>query len=435
MAFFAEDSKPAFSNRLALFHNLPTDAGVEQTEWIDVRPVGSTSHGGVIEFNLSAATTCYLDLLRTRLFLRARILHDDGTVLKPKEKVGFVNLALQSLWNQVDISVQQQVISPTVSTNYAYKAYFDVLFKYGVPSNTVPRLQSQLFNPDTSGFMNDSDALSGGNFGLFQRAKMTEDSAFVDLEGPIYMDICQQDRFLINGVQVAIKLWPNRDAFCLMSSEDGMKYKIQIDDVILRCCYLKINPGVLLGHSEALQKQPALYPFKKSDIKCFGIPAGQFHLNVDDVFQGEIPERLMVGLVSSKAYSGHYTLNPYNFEHFNCNFAAFYVDGKSVPSAPLEPNFTTGNYVTAFLSMVGGKIKDNSTFNLSRNDYLKGYCLYMFDINPSYEEENNLPLLRKGHSRLQLKFDSPLPESVTCICYGKFPTILSIDASRNVEVK
>lgn len=143
----------------------------------------------------------------------------------------------------------------------------------------------------------------------------------------------------------------------------------------------------------------------------------------------------MVGLVSSTACSGHYTLNPYNFEQFNCNFAAFYVDGKSVPSAPLEPNFTTGNYVTSFLSMVGGKKKDNSTFNLSRNDYLKGYCMYMFDINPSYEEENNLPLLRKGHSRLQLKFDSPLPESVTCICYGKFPAILSIDASRNVEVK
>lgn len=184
--------------------------------------------------------------------------------------------------------------------------------------------------------MNDSDALSGGNFGLFQRAKMSEDSAFVDLVGPIYKDICQQDRFLINGVQVAIKLWPNRDAFCLMSSENGMKYKIQIDDVILRCCYLKITQGVLLGHSEALQKQPALYPLKKSDIKCFGIPAGQFHLNVDDVFQGEIPERLMVGLVSSKAHSVHYTMNPYNFENFNCNFAAFYVDGKSVPFSSIK---------------------------------------------------------------------------------------------------
>lgn len=58
----------------------------------------------------------------------------------------------------------------------------------------------------------------------------------------------------------------------------------------------------------------------------------------------EIPERLVVGLVPSKAYSGSYSLNPFNFEHFHCNFGAFYID------APLEPNFSTGNYVTAFLS-------------------------------------------------------------------------------------
>lgn len=55
-----------------------------------------------------------------------------------------------------------------------------------------------------------------------------------------------------------------------------MKYKIQIDDVILRCCYLKIDPGVLLGHSEALQKQPALYPFKKSDINVSAYLPGSF---------------------------------------------------------------------------------------------------------------------------------------------------------------
>lgn len=64
----------------------------------------------------------------------------------------------------------------------------------------------------------------------------------------------------------------------------------------------------------------------------------------------EIPERLVVELVSSKAYSRSYSLNPFNFEHFHCNVGAFYIDVKSVPSAPLEPNFSTGNYVTAFLA-------------------------------------------------------------------------------------
>lgn len=150
----------AFSHKLSLIHNLPTDPGVEQTEWIDVRPVGSTSHGGVIEFNISGASTNYLDLRRTRLFLRARILHDDGTPLTSKETVGFVNLTSQSLWNQVDISIQQQVITPTVSTNYAYKSYMDVFMKYGI-SSQISALESRLFIPDSPGFMNVADA-SGG---------------------------------------------------------------------------------------------------------------------------------------------------------------------------------------------------------------------------------------------------------------------------------
>ncbi|XP_062579536.1 uncharacterized protein F54H12.2-like [Saccostrea cucullata] len=436
MSFFTEGSEPAFSHRLALFHNLPTDAGVEQTEWIDIRPVGSTAHGGVIEFNISGASTHYLDLNRTRLFLRARILNEDGSPLKEKEKVGFVNLTLQSLWNQVDISVQQQVITPTVSTNYAYKSYMDVFLKYGT-SAQVPCLSSQLYIPDSAGFMDSADAVTGGNMGLFQRGSLTEKSSFVDLEGPLYMDICQQDRYLINGIQVNVKLWPSRETFCLMAPTGSKRYRVHIEDSILKCCYLKINPGLLLGHSEAIKKQPALYPFMKSDLKCFGIPAGQFHLNVDDLFQGEIPEKLVVGFVSSKAYSGSYELNPFNFQHFHCNFIAFYVDGKSVPSAPLEPNFKTNNYITAYTSLFVGKKSDSETeqLDLGRTDYAKGYCLFVFNINPSSENDDNLPLLRKGHTRLQIRFDKALPEAVTCICYAKFPALMSIDYSRNVEVK
>lgn len=273
--------------------------------------------------------------------------------------------------------------------------------------------------------------------GLFQRGILTENSSFVDLQGPLYMDICQQERYLNNSVQVGVKLWPNRESFCLMSAENSPKYRIHIEDSILRCCYLKINPGVLLGHNEAIKKQPALYPFMKSDIKCFGIPAGQFHLNVDDVFQGEIPQHLVVGLVSSKAYSGRYRSNPFNFQHFNCNFAAFYVDGKLVPSTPFEPNFATNNFISAYLSLFAGKRNESEhqELVLSRSDYSRGYCFFVFNINPSDENDDTLPLLRKGHTRLQLKFDKALPEAVTCICYGKFPALMSIDASRNVDVK
>lgn len=120
-------------------------------------------------------------------------------------------------------------------------------------------------------------------------------------------------------------------------------------------------------------------------------------MNIDDVFQGDIPESLVVGLVSSRAYSGDYTLNPYNFQHFNCYFAAFYVDGKSVPTNPIEPNYSKGTYISAYLSLFSGKGTNTTAhpFSLSREDYARGYCLYMFDVNSTYNSENNLPLLRK----------------------------------------
>lgn len=59
----------------------------------------------------------------------------------------------------------------------------------------------------------------------------------------------------------------------------------------------------------------------------------------------------------------------------------------------------------------------------------------MFDVNSTYDSENNLPLLRKGHTRLQFKFDTALQEAVTCICYAYFPSVLKINAARNVEAK
>lgn len=165
------------------------------------------------------------------------------------------------MWNQVDISLQQQIITSSVSNNYAYKAYIDMLLKHGTLPND-PECQTQLYNQDNAGSFDDADPITGSNLGLYIRSTFTEGSKSLDLEGPIFTDICQQERFVINGVQVGIKLWPARETFCLMSSESAVRYKLQIEDCVLKCCYVKINPGVILGHSEVLLKQPAIYPLR-----------------------------------------------------------------------------------------------------------------------------------------------------------------------------
>ena len=251
---------------------------------MDVRPIGQVLSRSAIEFNLSRNSTAYVDLQSMRLRVKARIVKEDSSVVTEDDNVAFVNNTLHSLFNQCDISDQQKVITPNVSTNYPYKAIFNVLLSNAEENS----LQAQFFYKDTSGFVDDVDYGTGSNAGLFDRHLLTSQGSVVDMEGQIYMDICQQERYLLNGVQINYKFWPSRDSFCLMSG-DAKPYRVEVTEAVLKVCYVKLNHAVLLAHNETLQMQEALYPYKKSDVKCFGVPQGQYRVSIDDIFQGEIP--------------------------------------------------------------------------------------------------------------------------------------------------
>ena len=233
------------------------------------------------------------------------------------DNVAFVNNTLHSLFNQCDISVQQKVITPNVSTNYPYKAIFDIFFSNAEEDS----LQPQFFYKDTAGFADDAACKTGGNAGLFDRHLLTNEGSVVDMEGQIYMDVYQQERYVLNGVQINFKCWPSRDSFCLMSGDDK-RYRVEVTKAVLKVCLVKLNPAVLLAHNETLQKQDALYPYRKSDIKCFGVPKGQYSVSIDNIFQGEIPDRLVVSLVASEAFSSSVKRYPFCFGHYDCNFIA-----------------------------------------------------------------------------------------------------------------
>lgn len=59
--------------------------------------------------------------------------------------------------------------------------------------------------------MDSSDSLTGNNMGLVQRWAFTKGGAICDLEGGLHADLCQQKRYILNGVNIGIKLWRSKD--------------------------------------------------------------------------------------------------------------------------------------------------------------------------------------------------------------------------------
>ena len=411
-------------NDLALFKTPEVETATQKREWITVRPISQLTEGAAIEFNVPGTSMTYIDLKNLLLYLKLKIVKADGTHLEAEDIVGLTNNPLHSIFSQVDVSVQQHPTTE-VGSNYAYKAYLDTLLE----CRSLHDLDCQLFVKDEGGLDMDDTDPNGRNNGLFLRASYTNRSKELELTGRLHVDLCQQDRLILNGVPINIKLWQNSDRFRLLSKDGAESYKVTITDASLKVASVKVNPDVILGQADVIKKSNALYPYTRSVVKTYAVPQGQFSFITDDVFQGEVPQQLVVGVVESAAVHGSYVKNPFNFQNFNCTYAGFFVDGQSTPSEPLQPNYKSDQFVDAYQRLYWDQRQ--RAVHITRSDFKVGYCLYVF--RPSGDAKDRPD--ERAHTRLELKFAEPLPSACTVIAYAKFPALMKIDANRRVSLE
>lgn len=103
---------------------------------------------------------------------------------------------------------------------------------------------------------------------------------------------------------------------------------------------------------------------------------------------------------------------------------ALYVDRQSYPAKPLQPNFAEANCVEAYRTLTAFR----SDIDVSLRDFRGGYALFVLNTDDNVDFNTK----RRGDCRLELRFGTPLPESVTVLMYGKFPKIMHVDQSRSV---
>ena len=195
-----------------------------------------------------------------------------------------VNNWLHYLFSQVDVYLNDTLVTPSSNT-YPFRSYVETLLSYGADAKKT-QLTSQLWCKDTTA--------NGGNLGLVQRGRYLAESRVVDMMGRLHVDLFLQDKFLLNGVDVKIRLVGSKYAFSLVADGQNPDYKVRIVEAILFARNAVLSPTVQMAHIKALAKGTAKYPLRPVDCKVYSIPQGAMSHTHENLFLGTLPKRLIL---------------------------------------------------------------------------------------------------------------------------------------------
>ena len=452
MSMIHEHSAECSLSPLEWFCIPPTQTAVEKTYGVDYQPLTSIRDGAPIEFYIPASTEEYLDLKNTRLHVTCRILKRTGAECAATDIVTPVNDLFNSLWSNVELFLNDRLISHSNNT-HGYTSMVSHLIHDSEESLSSER-SMRLIYKDTAGSMNavaanvpnfnkliagfhlkaDGAAIDPpGNNGLHSRYLHTRQSHEVMLTGGLRVDLFEQSRYLANGISMKLRLHRQKDEFLLMAAANT--FKIQVTEAFLTVRKVKVSPGVQLGHTDALMKGPAKFPITRKECKVLAIPAGFQSFVKDNIFLGQLPKRLVVGMVHNEGFAGAVGRNPYNFEHFNVSYMQLYTDGEPVLSKPLKLNVGEEKYLDAFETLYNSfdKLNGEKSSIIKREDWSRGYSLFSFDLTPDYDDEDHYPLIRHGNLRLEMNFGTTLAHTINIIVYAEFDNIIEINNNRNIQ--
>ena len=112
--------------------------------------------------------------------------------------------------------------------------------------------------------------------------------------GRLFLDLFQQQRYLINGVDVRLKLVRSKNELTLFHT-GSEKPKIVIEKAILYVRKYNINPDIENEHAFGLSKQlNAIYPINHTEVSCMTIAQGsQNHMKYNLFFMVRYQRRLL----------------------------------------------------------------------------------------------------------------------------------------------
>ena len=245
----------------------------------------------------------YIDIQETVLRIKCKIVNADNTPIPVKagdDNVSFVNNAMHSLFSDVILLINDKRVEGG-GKMYPYKAYMNSVFRYSKETQ-----EGQLFSV---GFIRDEATKMDDvtNAGFLKRKAWTDLGATKEFIGKLHLGMFNQERLLVPGADMHLKLERAKDTFCIFNTNAALRPKVIIESATLELMTVKVNPQLMNYHAQILAKgMPAEYPYHRVEMAVMTIRENTLGEKLDFLFSGQVPKYVIMVMVGNGAMNGEH---------------------------------------------------------------------------------------------------------------------------------
>jgi len=436
----------ALSSGLELFAPPEVDISVEDSRYEQVHPTTSLDRSNIVEFRTISDSSEYVDLSQCFLYTKCKIVLRHGSaeleppanaVSDPPDKsiVYPVNYFHAALFKNLEVYLNGALVSSNDNL-YGYRAYIELLSTYD--SNALKnQFATGMYFEDNNDLNEHSTGVSDSteldiNNGARIRFEKTKYSKSFEMLGKIHSDIFAQNKHLINGVELRLKFTRQDARFALMAKDSGQDYNIIIERAILFVKQDKILPSIREAHIKELEKTNLKIPTRRVELKYFTRSPNVNDLSETEICKGQLPRRIILGFVESKAFNGSLHDNPFNFQHFKIRNIQLRVNGQTKPLEMIDMNFEEDQHLLGYLTMLQatGTLFRNTGLSFDPDIYKNGYTLFGFDLSAT--ESDTMGLINQGKISVDVQLAAVHNSAITMIAYLEYDSVIELDRFKNV---
>ena len=407
------------------------ETSVNSRETIDYMSSNSSLNQRIsdkyIEFRINGSPGKFLDL--STLTLEMKITFSKGNAKVPDDlNMGVINGLSNTLFKSVNVFLNGRLVES--NPMFHYTSYIKMLKEVKVTDLNSLGTCAYLFDDFSSEVTNEYTAATFTNQNKIEKKNMPILKAKgVEICFPILLDISTLDMFLLDNIDLRLRLELANDSFILHSDGAAEEISISIDNAKLWIDRVTPQSNAMTALNESLQKKSMEYLFDKRLVKTYIIGTNESSLVIEQPFNNTIPEALTLCFIDNRNFSGDYKRNPLYFPH--CNIKNINISVNGNPIYNINSDFGNGYGIRNYYESIKSNGVDNGGL-LYYNAFKNGRAIFTFNfVNEDLREA--IPVELNANMRISITFKENLANPHIVMLIAETMAILSVDHERNVH--